>query len=220
MSTAETSKILLVGATGLIGSHILAQAGSRELGILVRKPVTGLPATVRDYVCENSDDWPKRITAIKPDTLICCIGTTMKKAGGEVQFRAVDQHLVLACAGYARKSGARYMIIVSSVGASERVDNVYLNTKGVVERELTEMAFDRLDILRPSLLLGDRGESRSAEGIGKLMAPLFNPLLLGSTRKYRAIQAETVASAILKLSRETAPGRFVHHYDQIVALAR
>jgi uncharacterized protein YbjT (DUF2867 family) len=213
------SGILLIGASGLVGSHIITQSGDRQLGLLVRRPMDGLSRNIREYLCEDSNDWPKRITAIKPQQLVCCIGTTMKKAGGQVEFRAVDQHLVLACAQYAARAGTRHLIVLTSVGASDRVDNIYLNAKGVVERELGIMGFDRLDIIRPGLLLGARTESRAAEAIGQALAPIFNPMLIGPFRKFRAIPAVTVARAIWALTGISESGRFIHENDGINALA-
>jgi uncharacterized protein YbjT (DUF2867 family) len=214
-------KRLLLGASGLIGSHIVAQAYNRELGVLVRKPIENLPSHIREYHCADSNDWPKRIRAIKPKQIICCIGTTMRKAGvgGQVQFRAVDQHLVLACAHYARLSGARHMIFVSSVGASERLDNIYLNAKGIVESELSKMGFERIDIIRPGLLLGKRPELRVGEAIGQAISPLINPLLVGSLRKFRSIPATSVAQSIWTLSEKSQSGRFIHYYDDLITLS-
>jgi uncharacterized protein YbjT (DUF2867 family) len=210
---------LLLGASGLVGSNIVALSGSRELGVLVRKPIDDLLPQIRQYQCADSDDWPERILEIKPQQLICCIGTTMKKAGGEGAFRAVDQHLVLACAEQARLAGTRHMIIVSSVGASDRVNTIYLNAKGIVERELGKMGFDRLDIIRPGLLLGGRTETRMGEAVGQAFTPFFNPLLAGSLRKYRSIGGNIVARAIWELTEKTQNGRFIHHYDELIALA-
>ncbi len=211
--------LLLIGAAGLVGGQVLQQANGRSLGLLVRRPLPKQPANIRSYLTENSDDWPGRIAAIKPQTLICCIGTTMKKAGGQVQFRAVDQDLVLACARYARRLGAQHMIILTSVGASDHVDNHYLNTKGVVERELGKMGFDRLDILRPGLLRGDRREWRLAEYMGRAIVPLIDPMLVGSLRKFRSIAASDVAKAIWTLTCETQNGHFIHHFDDLMRLA-
>jgi uncharacterized protein YbjT (DUF2867 family) len=212
-------KRLLLGASGLVGSNIVAQGGYRELGVLVRNPIEAFPPQIREYLCTDSNEWPKRITVINPQQLICCIGTTMKKAGGQVAFRAVDQHLVLACAQSAQASGTRHMIFVSSVGASDRVDNIYLNAKGIVERELGKMGFDRLDIIQPGLLLGGRTETRPAEAIGQIFAPIFNLLLAGPMRKFRSIHADVVAKAIWTLAEKTEGGRFIHQYDDLIALA-
>ncbi len=211
---------VLIGATGLIGSWVDQLSFPRPLIRLQRRVAerTSLPGQQTKVV--NPERWPRAIAAMAPDILICCIGTTMRKAQGHADiFRNTDQHLVLACAHAARQAGARHMIVVTSIGASSRVDNVYLNAKGKVEEGLTELGFPRLDILRPGLLIGPRSEVRPMEAVGQRLAPLIDPLLRGGLRKYRSIRAESVARAIWTLADSGGEGRYIHEHDAIMALA-
>ena len=112
------------------------------------------------------------------------------------------------------------MIAVSSVGASSKASNFYLRTKGEVEDALRALGFDRLDLLRPGLLTGNRaGPPRLGEGIAMAAAPLTDALLHGSLRRYRSIPAERVAQAIARLAGERASGVYIHENDAIRALA-
>ena len=215
---ASRSEILIVGATGLVGAAVVARARQRPISLLARRALDGLGPTVKVHVA-HSNQWNRRIASIRPDTLVCCVGTTMRAAGGEVPFRAVDEYLVLACADAARRAGTRHMIVVTSVGASTRVGNVYLNAKGKVEEGLTALGFDRLDILRPGLLTGPRTERRPMEALFQFAAPLLDPLLIGGLRRYRSIPAPTLAHAIWTLIDRKDPGRFVHEHDDQMALA-
>lgn len=215
------SKILLLGATGLVGGLVLQRAGSRPISILVRNSIAGLPKSVKVHIA-NGDDFPKRIASIKPDVVVCAIGTTWKKAnanGGTVQFRAVDEYLVLACAHYAAKAGTKQMLFVSSAGANHRVDNLYLGCKGRVEQGLRAMGFDRVDIFRPGLLRGDRQEFRLGEAFARMIAPALDLLLIGGMRKFRSISAGHVAQAIWACVGEKNNGVFVHDFDGIQSLA-
>lgn len=209
-------KTLVIGATGLVGSRVAA--AGRRVSLLVRKPLPDAPVSADVHVAD-SGDWAGVIAQIAPDTVVCCIGTTAKAAGSAEAFRAVDQHLVLDCARAALGAGCRHMIIVSSVGANADAAGLYLRTKGVVEQELRALGFARLDILRPGLLIGARTESRPAEAVGQMLAPLFNPFLFGGLRKYRSIDADVVARAIGALIAETAPGTFIHENDAMQHLA-
>ena len=209
---------LLIGATGMVGTLVMAEANGRPLTALMRRAVD-VPAGVTVDVAD-SGDWPDRIAALRPDTLICCIGTTRRKAGSDEAFRAVDQHLVLAAAEAAANAGARQMIVMTSVGASAKSSNLYLNAKGLVEQGVSAMGFARVDMLRPGLLIGERSERRLAEGIAQLAAPLSDALMLGSLRQYRSIRAEVLARAIWALTTHTAPGRFVHTHDALMELGR
>ncbi|WP_033073723.1 NAD-dependent dehydratase [Sphingopyxis sp. MWB1] len=210
--------ILLIGATGLVGRAVIA-AVDRPLDILARRPLAGPGGADRPHVAPSAD-WPRIIAELAPDTLISCLGTTLRQAGSRAAFRAVDHDLLLASARAAYAAGARHMIAVSSVGASARSRNFYLRTKGEVEAALGAIGFDRLDILRPGLLTGARGGPRRwGEGLAMHAAPLTDALLRGRLRRYRSIPAERVARAIAALSRCTAPGVHVHENDAMRALA-
>ena len=207
---------LLIGATGMVGTLVMQQANGRPLTALMRRAADA-PTGVNVEVADSAGR-PARITALRPDTLICCIGTTRRKAGSGEAFRAVDQHLVLAAAEAGAGAGARQMIVMTSIGASAQSRNLYLNAKGLVEQGVSAMGFGRVDMLRPGLLIGERGERRLAEGIAQLAAPLSDALMFGGLRQYRSIRAEVVARAIWALAQQTAPGRFVHTHDALMAL--
>jgi len=165
--------------------------------------------------------WGDAIAAANADVLVCALGTTWKKAGkDEAAFRAVDQELVLACGRAAKAAGIRQMIAVSSVGADPLAKNFYLRVKGETEQALGKLGLSRLDVLRPGLLRGPREELRPAEKLGMIASPLLDLLLHGKYRKYRSIRAQTVAEAIVGLTREAMAGRFVFEHDAILRAAR
>ena len=112
------------------------------------------------------------------------------------------------------------MIAVSSVGADTNARTFYLRVKGEVEAALGKIGFRRLDILRPGLLRGERGELRLAERIAMVLSPVADLLLQGKNRKYRSIQAGVLADAILVLAKQRAGGRFVHEHDAILYARR
>lgn len=212
--------MLLIGATGMVGSAVAAQA-DRPLALLARRAPTdgswldGVQARIA-----VAEDWPAVTAEISASVLVNCLGTTIAQAGSQAAFRATDYDLVLAVARAAHAAGARRMISVSSVGANGASGNFYLRTKGELEAALRIIGFDRLDIIRPGLLLGDRqGPRRTGEAIGMALAPLTDALMLGSLRRYRSIAARTVARAILALADRTDGGHFIHEHDAIVALA-
>lgn len=173
--------------------------------------------TRMEMVIAEPANWPDVIDAIQPDILINALGTTWKSAGkDEAAFRAVDEDLVLASARAALAAGASHMISVSSVGADPAAKNFYLRVKGQVERQLRELGYKRLDILRPGLLKGARGgDARMGESLAKIASPLIDPMLGGGWRKYRSIQAKSVAKGALELATRKAAGKFVHDNDGI-----
>ncbi len=212
------SDIMLLGATGLVGG--LVATGSQQPLIMLSRRAIAARGThvVREAVPEQ---WPAIISDLRPPILINCLGTTIRAAGSKAAFRAIDLDLVLAAAQAAKAAGASHMITISSVGASASSSNFYLNTKGEVEAALRALSFDRLDILRPGLLTGDRsGPTRPGERIAMLAAPLTDLLFHGPLRRYRSIRADVVARAILTLAAGDGVGPHVYEHDTIAMLAR
>jgi len=210
---------LIVGATGMVGRAVIERFGAAPLTILARRAVEGLASHHREVVAPP-EGWADIIAAEKPGVLICCLGTTIRQAGSQAAFRAVDHDLVLAAAEGAKAGGARHMIAVSSVGAAAKSSNFYLRTKGETERDLIALGFDRLDLIRPGLLRGDRpGPQRLGEGLATIAAPLTDALLHGRFRRYRSISGASVAAAIVALAGQHGSGVHIHENDAIRALA-
>lgn len=216
--------VLLAGATGLVGGQVLARLLAAAEGPRVLAPVRRpLPISHARLQALPASPAPGELAAAADGPLsayVCCLGTTLKRAGSREAFLAVDRDLVLALGELARAQGARQAVLVSSVGASAQSNNFYLRVKGEAERGLAALGFDRVDCLRPGLLLGERSEARRAEALGQRLAPLFNPLLRGPLRRYRAIAADDVAAAAVALLGAPDEGRFVHEHAALVALAR
>lgn len=221
--------LLLAGASGLVGSQVLQRAlaaGWRVIAIS-RRPLAvrhpALQVLVHPLDAAGGEDALSRQVAQAIDTplqgYLSCLGTTIKTAGTREAFRAVDEHLVLALARVARANGARQATLVSSVGADARVGNFYLSVKGRTEDALAALGFDRVDLLRPGLLLGARSEQRAGEALAQRWMPKVDWLLAGPLTRYRSIRAETVAAAAVALQGQSEPGRFVHEYADLLRLA-
>ena len=217
---SDALRICLVGATGLIGGHVMQECVGREdvrLQAIGRREAR-LPQGIRmEYFVADPSKWGEVFEALRPKAVICALGTTWKKAGeDEEAFRAVDQHLVLDTAKTALENGVDRFVMVSSVGADAASKNFYLRVKGETERELARLRFDRLDILRPGLLVGSRdNDRRTAERLGIIASPLANLFMHGKYRQYRSIKADLVARGAIALAKRAARGRFVHDNDAI-----
>ena len=142
----------------------------------------------------------KTAADLRCDDAFCCLGTTIKQAGSRENFRAVDHAAVLALAWAARRNGAKRFFVVSALGADAQSRVFYNRVKGEMEEALEVLDFETLALFRPSLLLGPRPNPRLGERIGAAVMWLADPLLLGRLRKYRAIEAEVVARAMLRCS--------------------
>ena len=217
-------RIMLVGASGLIGDEVVRQAaGLADVALLGlgRSEMQMPPGARFELLLADPANWDTAIATIRPDAVICALGTTRRKAGGNEAFYKVDHDLVLKVARAARDAGAEHFVHISSVGADMASRNFYLRTKGEVEVALQKLRFRRLDILRPGLLRGQRaGEFRLGERIAMALSPLTDLLLWGSWTRYRSIAASDVAAAALQAAREKPGGAFVYQHDGILRLKR
>jgi uncharacterized protein YbjT (DUF2867 family) len=222
---SEVRRVLLVGATGLVGTRIMqACVGRSDLRLIaLTRREAPMPQGARmEMLVADPDDWEQSLATVAPDAVICALGTTWRRAGrDEAAFRAVDQELVLRVARAAKAIGVSNFVLVSSVGADMASRTLYLRLKSEVETALRKLRFHRLDILRPGLLRGPRsGDRRPAERLAIILSPLLNLVLHGERRRLRAIDAGIVARAALEGAKEKARGTFVHEHDAILRLER
>ncbi|MCB5424848.1 NAD(P)H-binding protein [Altererythrobacter sp. CC-YST694] len=221
---ADPVNLTLVGATGLVGRAVMEEMVGRpdfRFTAIARREVP-LPKGARmEMRLAPVDLWDDVLREIRPEIVVCALGTTWRKAGrDEEAFRAVDEALVLKVAATAKEAGARHFITVSSAGANSAGRNFYLRVKGETENALGRMQFRRLDILQPGMLLGTRqGDLRLAEGLTRLASLLVDLALRGSWRKFHSISAQRLAQAIVALAREKAAGRFFHDHDSLMRAA-
>lgn len=215
------TKVLLAGATGLVGRIVAPLLLQRraELSTVGRGRSESFPAGAIHNIAEPRI-WPELVWDAQPETAISCLGTTLKKAGSKEAFRAVDYDLVIMFAKAAKKAGAKQFISVSSVGASSKSGSFYLRTKGETEAALTDIGFERLDIMRPGLLTGaTRTDSRAGESLAAALAPLTDLLMMGPLKPYRSTPATKLAQAVANLVARDGKGKFIHENDEINVLA-
>ena len=222
---SEPIRIALVGATGLTGRSIIAASRGREdvrLTAVARREKP-LPHGVRmEMFVAAPDKWGEVFEAARPTVLINALGTTWRKSGAdEDAFRDVDHRLVVDTATMAQAAGVERMVHISSVGADPASKNFYLRVKGEVERDLQKLKFKRLDVMRPGLLRGERGnDRRGKERAAILVSPVTDLLLHGRYRRFRSIAATVLADACLAAARKPTQGRYIHQNDGIRRLAR
>lgn len=190
--------VALAGGTGLVGSALLrgllddaTVAAIHALGR--RRPDLRHPKLVAHAV---------DFAALPPlpplDELYLALGTTIRAAGSQAAFRAVDIDANLAVARAARTAGARHAGLVSAMGADARSRIFYSRVKGELEQAVAALGFDGLVVARPSLLLGDRArlgqQARPLEELGVMAGRLLGRWV---PRDHRPIEAEHVAAALL-----------------------
>lgn len=205
---------LVAGATGAVGhallERLLADARYGQVKVLSRRPLAQNHPKLEQLMLDDAG--PALLGAkLGADDVFCCLGTTLKKAGSKAAFERVDYHLVLELARAARAQGAEQLLVVSSVGASLKAGSFYLRVKARMEQAVQELGYPSSHVLRPSLLIAARQESRPGERIAQKLAPLLDPLLSGKLAMYRAVPAAEVAAAMVRLALRRIPGTHTHH---------
>ena len=207
-------RVLVAGATGLVGRAVLQHlAGDTRMGrvtALVRQPAqaAGLPDGVRSTVVDFNTLGQAGQPGLPPtDWALCCLGTTIKVAGSQAAFRAVDFDAVLAFARAAKVAGANRLGVVSALGADARSAVFYNRVKGEMEQALRALGLPQLVIARPSLLLGERSALGQAPRLVETLAQAWMPAIGWLIpRPLRPISADAVAAALIAALADDKPG--------------
>jgi uncharacterized protein YbjT (DUF2867 family) len=202
---ADAPRIALVaGGTGLVGRELLrllsAEPGIAEIRALVRRPlIVRQDSKVRECRTEldRLDAHPEWFRGV--DAAFCALGTTIKKAGSQDAFRRVDFDFPLAVAKAARAAQVPHFLLVSALGASARSKVFYNRVKGELEDAIRELGFPAVTFARPSVLLGEREESRPGEELAKKIGWLV-------PAKWRPVEASSVAAGLVRAMRDRQAG--------------
>ena len=199
--------VLIAGATGLIGSELLAQclaAGATVHALVRRAPVATAPTAGLHWLIIEYRGLPLLPLAAEA---YCALGTTIKTAGTPQAFRAVDFDAVLSFARACRAAAVRRFAVVSALGADAKSANFYSRVKGEMEAALANLGFDSLVIARPSLLAGNRAAlGQPMRHIEKFALAAAAPLAPLIPKSWRPIRAHTVARALRAAMHEARPG--------------
>jgi uncharacterized protein YbjT (DUF2867 family) len=209
-----TRTALLLGATGLVGGHLLRllleDAEYTTVTVMTRRPL-GLesPKLVEVTVDFSRPETYRDHLAV--DDVFCCLGTTIKTAGSQEAFRKVDLEYPLSVAQQAAAAGAGQFLIVTAVGASAKSRIFYNRVKGELEDALRLLSFPRgLKLFHPSMILGERNESRPGERVIAAISRATTALFVGGLRRFRAIEARDVAHAMWAAARRDPGGARVY----------
>lgn len=209
------TRLLIVGATGLVGKLVLEQALAdkrvSQVIALTRRPITPrngpdddrLENDRLENVVIDFSDMPRHAAWWSVDGVVSALGTTRATAGSPLAYRTIDYDYPLAVARHARDHGATRFALTSSLGADPRSSFTYTRTKGELERELQQLGFASLTIVRPSVLDGQREHQRRDERLAKTIVMMLAPVL---PRRLRVSPASAVAACLIDGAIEAPPG--------------
>ena len=210
----------LIGATGLIGNHLLELLLADEyfdsVRILIRRPMELIHPKLEKKLVDFNNMESFRLALEDSDVVFCSIGTTQKKVKGDKDaYRKIDYDITVNAARFCKLNGCETFVFVSSVGANSKSNNFYLRLKGEVEEAVKAVGLKKVYIMQPSLLLGNRKESRFGEKIAEWIMPVISFLI---PPKYKPIKAAAVANSMITFSKKNVPGSYIYQYKEIKTL--
>lgn len=205
----QSRTAILLGATGLVGGHcldlLLADERYAHVTTLGRRPLPQTHAKLTHHVLDF-DALASRADAFAVEDVFCCLGTTIKQAGSQAAFRTVDFTYPFEAARIALAKGARQYLLVSALGADSASRIFYNRVKGETENAIRALDYEGVYIFRPSLLTGDRADTRRGEQVAEAVLNTFSFALRGPLRSFRPTAARDVAAAMLHVARQQPGG--------------
>ena len=138
-------------------------------------------------------------TEFTADVVFCCIGTTKAKTPDKALYRAIDYGIPVEAAKLAKQNGINHYIVISALGAKADSKVLYSKLKGEMERDVLSQQIEQTHLLQPSLIVGNRKESRTGEDFSKLFMKVFGFLI---PARYKMIEAKTIAQAMVQIARK------------------
>ncbi|MEP3371402.1 MAG: NAD(P)H-binding protein [Maribacter dokdonensis] len=214
---------IILGASGLTGGLLLKKLivddRYESIKLFSRSSIKGLPNKVKQYI-GNLLELEQFKNDFTGDEVYCCIGTTAKKTPDKSLYRDIDYGIPVAAAKLAKANGINTFLVISAMGANKKSSVFYNRTKGEMEQEVLNQAIPRTSILRPSLIGGERNEQRLLEKIGLVVFKVIQPLFIGPLKKYRIINADSIAQAMLNLANTTSNTNVIITSNDIEQLAK
>ena len=212
-------KAIVIGATGLVGNLILNEILNddkfSEVRIFVRKATGIVNPKLKEFV-NPMKDIESLSSEIKGDVLFNALGTTIKQAGSQKEQQRIDRDLPIMFARIASENGTKLILNISSVGANLK-GNFYLKTKAEMENGTQKFFPGTAYHFRPGFLIGKRKEFRLAEKIAFGFMKIVDPVLMGSSKKYRGMPVDKLAKAMVTLSKNPAGKPNVLYYPEIIS---
>lgn len=218
-TVARPTRLLLLGATGAVGSEVLRLAllhpQVQQVVAPTRRPLNvgaGHPKLLNPVTDFAQPDAVLHSPGVEGlDAVVCALGSTIKQAGSQTAFAAVDRDLPVSLARAAQRLGAHSLALNSSLGASAR-GNFYLRTKSEAEQALRALGFASYTVVRPSLIDAQRTQSRPGERVGLWVSHLLGPLV---PRRYRPVSATAIANTLLNAALAAEPGERIIESEHI-----
>lgn len=193
---------IILGASGLTGSHVLnlllRDDNYSKIIAFVRTPLERKNEKIHEIQCDllNLKDQEELFNA---DEVYVCIGSTNNKTPNKKLYRDIDFGIPAAAAELCVKNNINTIAVMSSLGADHKSTVFYPKTKGEMEQTILGLNIENTYLLRPSIIFGPRKEKRLGEDLGKILAKIISPIMLGPLKRYKGIHTNVIAKAMVNL---------------------
>ncbi|MFO1464251.1 MAG: NAD-dependent epimerase/dehydratase family protein [bacterium] len=210
---------VIAGASGLAGSHLLkvllADPEIFEVIAVGRKSLGSSNPKLKEVLISDLAELPGQGEKLRGDLYFCCLGTTLKTAKTQANFRKVDYSAVVEFGKIAKANGAKAFVVISSYGANAKAPFFYARTKGEAELALTALKLRRLVIFRPSFLIGNRQEVRRGERLFIGIAKALSRVLPKAINKRMMTPVEILVDRMIAEAKAAEPGTCLVEAGQI-----
>lgn len=195
-------KAIILGATGLTGSHLLdlllKDTDYDAVKVFTRKKLSITHPKLEEHIIDllKLSDYAFNFTA---DVVFCCIGTTKAKTPDKALYRAIDYGIPVVAAKLAKQNAIKHFIVISALGANAESKVLYSQLKGEMERDVLAQQIEHTHLLQPSLIVGNRKEKRMGEDLSKQLMKVFGFLI---PVRYKMIEAKTIAQSMMQIARK------------------
>ena len=214
-------KALIFGATGFIGSYLLADLlynsdYEKVIAVVRRDPGVNHPKLA--LLTGDLDLLPKIKDSLEADDVFIALGTTKKKTPCRAEYYRIDHDYPVRAAEIAKDKGATSVFLVSAINADANSHVFYLRTKGEAERDILALGYDHTHIFRPSLIMGTRREHRPMEKTLIAIWSILDPFFQGCFSRYKGMEAKEIAQAMNNAASYPAEKVTVYHWKEMHTL--
>lgn len=194
---------IILGATGLTGGYVLDQLLNDDayeaVMLFSRSSVHRTHDKLKEYLGDLLE-LERFKNDFQGDEVFCCIGTTKAKTKNKERYKAIDYGIPVKAAKLSKENTIQTFVVISALGANPKSSVFYNKTKGDMEVAVLAEEIPHTYIVRPSLIKGERSETRIGEAIGNILLGIFRPLMIGFLKKYKPIRAKTIAMAMVDIA--------------------
>jgi len=194
---------IILGATGLTGSlltnNLISDSRFDKIKLFTRRATGFEHPKIEEIHCDllNLEAHKEQFIG---DVVFCCIGTTKAKTPDRDMYHKIDYGIPLEAIHLCKTNNIETFMVISSIGVSPKSRFFYVRTKGEMERDVLKVGIKNTFLMKPAFIDGRKKEDRKGESRLQFLMHLIDFFMIGPLKKYRSIQSQQIANAMVYLS--------------------